>query len=212
MGERVSLLGSQTNSTKDASSTYQQLASAECNNLNVKYQNDSTETCDQVFKCPSNDRKESKDSTVLDRLLLGEEIDQPADITMELQRAKSSSMHQNTRSNLLPASHFPQRVKTGLAELAESNWAPNHRVKTKSSFWQLGGDDSLMIDETQEINRKVSKDSMQDMNGTGSEEISVREEQGTPTALVDSSSRDHPDTPYPILTSNEKPISEVGRV
>lgn len=69
-----------------------------------------------------------------------------------------------------------------------------------------------MIDETQEINRKVSKDSMQEMNGIGSEDISVREELGTPTALAGSSSRDHPDTPYPILTNNEKPISEVGRV
>lgn len=70
-----------------------------------------------------------------------------------------------------------------------------------------------MIDETQEINRKVSKDSMQEMNGTGSaEDVSVQEEQGTPTALAGSSSRDHPDTPYPILISNEKPISEVGRV
>jgi len=77
---------------------------------------------------------------------------QPDEIAIELQRAKSSSMHHNTRSNLLPASHFPQRGMTGLAELAESNWAPNHRVK--SMFWQLGGDDSLMIDESQEINRK----------------------------------------------------------
>jgi hypothetical protein len=107
------------------------------------------------FKCINIDYQDSKDSTVLEKLLMEDELDsfvsQPDEVAVELQRAKSSSMHHNTRSNLLPVSHFPQKGKTGLAELAESSWAPNNRLK--SMFWHLG-DDSLMIDESQELNRK----------------------------------------------------------
>ena len=108
------------------------------------------------FKSYNNERLDSKDSTVLQKLLMEDELDsfvsQPDEVAVELQRAKSSSMYNNSRSNLLPASHFPQRGMTGLAELGESSWAPNNRLK--SMFWHLGGDDSLMIDENQELNRK----------------------------------------------------------
>ena len=78
-------------------------------------------------------------------------------------------------------------------------------------FW-LGGDDSLMIDESQEINRNKSKDSKEEMNCGESSANSNKEDTGTPTAIAGSSSRDHPDTPYPYLIYNEKPNSEIERV
>lgn len=101
----------------------------------------------------SSEFKDSKDFTALDKLLLThnkkisdnnrisdfeeEELEsyasQPDDEAIVLQRAKSSSMHQSTRPNLFPPFHFPQRGKAGPAEQADSNWAPNHHVKTM--FW-----------------------------------------------------------------------------
>lgn len=71
-----------------------------------------------------------------------------------------------------------------------------------------------MIDESQELNRKQSKDSTPDDENCGeSSAKSNKEEAGTPTAVIgNSSSRDHPDTPYPYLIDNEKPNSEVERV
>ena len=120
----------------------------------------------------------------------------PDECATELQRAKSSSMHQNTRPNLL---QFQQGPKTGLADQAHCNQVPNQHFKTM--FMQLGVSDSLMIDEAQEINRKTSKDS-KDTNGSQLEAV------GPCTAPAE----EHPDTPYPLLAFKQKPNSDLERV
>ena len=75
-----------------------------------------------------------------------------------------------------------------------------------------------MIDESQEINRKHSKDSKEadgelSFNESDANKPQAQDEDiGTATAIAGSSSPDHPDTPYPYLIYNEKPSSDVERV
>lgn len=107
-----------------------------------------------------------------------------------MQRAKSSSMHQNSRPSLLQSLSIQQKTKLGLADPVDSNMAANDHVKT--IFRQLGGSDALMIDESQEINRKTSKDSK---DSNGSQMFRCPDD---PTDIK-CAAANHPDTPYPHL-------------